>query len=137
MSAALTTTQSKRPEDTLLNTHLKLSPVAPLLVAVLLGTTAGHSAPPVKTPTSLIVQAADSATASRLVAAVDGTVTHELGIIRAVGARLTAAQRDRLAGMQGVLHLYENDPLAGINQAAPRIASGDRPTPAIEGSAQS
>ena len=41
-----------------------------------------------------------------------GTVTHEPGIIRAAGARLTAVQRDRLAGMQGVLRLYDNDPEA-------------------------
>jgi hypothetical protein len=78
-------------------------------VAALLGGTAGDSAPPVETTTSVIVQAADVANASRLVAAVGGTVTHELGISRAAGARLTAAQRDRLAGLQGVLRLYRND----------------------------
>ena len=76
-------------------------------MAALLGGTAGRSAPPAAATTSVIVQAADAATASRIVA-VGGTVTHELGIIRAAGARLTAAQRGRPAGMQGVLRLYED-----------------------------
>ena len=82
--------------------------VAMLVAAALLGGGAGQSATPVETTSSAIVQASDAVSAARLVEAAGGTVTHELGIIRAVGARLTAAQRDRLAGLQGVLHLYDH-----------------------------
>ena len=96
----------KSPEDTLTKPHdnARLS-VATLVAATLLCAMAGQAAPPADATTSVIVQAADPATATRLVATVGGTVTHELDIIRAVGARLTATQRDRLAGLQGVLRL--------------------------------
>lgn len=80
-----------------------------LVAAALLGGGAGQSAMPAETTSSAIVQAGDAASAARRVEAVGGTVTHELGIIRAVGARLTAAQRDRLAGLRGVLQLYETE----------------------------
>jgi hypothetical protein len=83
--------------------------VIPMLVATALPVgAAGHAASPAEPTASVIVQAADAASAARLVGAVGGIVTHELGIIRAVGARLTAAQRDRLAGFQDVLHLHDD-----------------------------
>ena len=100
---------AKRLEDTLTTSrNYALLAVLALVAATLPGATAGHAAPPAEATTSVIVQASDTATATRLVDSVGGTVTHELGIIRAAGARLTATQRDRLAGMQGVLRLYEN-----------------------------
>jgi hypothetical protein len=45
-----------------------------------------------ETPVSVIVQAPDLQHAVRAVALAGGTVTHELGIIRAVGATLTPSQ---------------------------------------------
>ena len=48
------------------------------------------------TTSSVIVQARDLAAASDAVRAVGGTVTHELDIINAVGARLTRAQATAL-----------------------------------------
>ena len=46
---------------------------------------------------SLIVQGRDLATVAEAVRGVGGEITHELGIIDAVAARLTRAQRARLA----------------------------------------
>ena len=45
---------------------------------------------------TVIVQGADFEAAADAVASAGGTVTHELGIIRAVGARVTAAERRAL-----------------------------------------
>ena len=74
-----------------------------LVAARLVCAPTGHAAPPAEAATSAIVPAADTATATRLVAAVGDIVAPEPGIIRAVGVRRTAAQRDRLAGLRGVL----------------------------------
>lgn len=49
-----------------------------------------------------IVQAADLAGARAAVELVGGETTHELGVIRAVGAALTTAQRERLQGFKGL-----------------------------------
>ena len=58
-------------------------------------------------PGSFIVQAADMTTAAARVRTVGGELTHQLGIINAVGARLTAAQRWQLQRAAG-LQIYEN-----------------------------
>ena len=55
------------------------------------------------TTSSVIVQASDAASAARLVNAVGGTVTHELGIIRAVGAKLLPAQIEAVEGLKELL----------------------------------
>ena len=54
-----------------------------------------------------IVQADDLATAKTAVAAVGGTVTHELGIINAVGAQLTPIQKHKLAN-ESSIKLFDN-----------------------------
>ncbi len=55
---------------------------------------------------SVIVQGPDLDTVKRLVLEVGGTVTHELTIIRAVGAQMTAAQQDRLTALASDLKIY-------------------------------
>jgi hypothetical protein len=51
-----------------------------------------RAAPPVETATAVIVQGTDLASVAAAVRAVGGEITHELGIIDAVGARLTPSQ---------------------------------------------
>ena len=53
-------------------------------------------------PGSYIVQAEHAEQAAVAVRSVGGEITHELGIIRAVGARLTAAQKAALESRSGV-----------------------------------
>ena len=55
---------------------------------------------------SMIVQGSDLAAVRSAVVAVGGEITHELGIIDAVGATLTAAQIDALNHNQGVTRVY-------------------------------
>ncbi|MGB5389255.1 MAG: S8 family serine peptidase, partial [Thermoanaerobaculia bacterium] len=59
-----------------------------------------------ETTGSVIVQGPNAETAKRLVLEVGGTVTHELAIIRAVAAQLTATQLDRLTGLAPELKIY-------------------------------
>jgi len=54
-----------------------------------------------------IVQAADLASARAAVESVGGRITHELGIIRAVGADLTAEQQSTLRSLK-VVRLYDD-----------------------------
>ena len=64
-------------------------------------TAAGEASP-------FIVQGTDLAAVTAAVEEVGGAVTHELKIIRAVGARLTAAQRAALAEHPAVTRIYED-----------------------------
>ena len=73
---------------------------------------------------AFIVQADDPAAARAAVERVGARVTHELGIIRAVGAELTAAQRHALAGMAGV-RVHANR-TAGVDSAGCDVESGTR-----------
>jgi len=54
----------------------------------------------------VIVQGADMASVMAAVRAVGGEVTHELGVINAVGARLTPGQVDRLEAVDTSLRLH-------------------------------
>ena len=81
-----------------------------LLAAVTLAPVCAATEKAGASPLELIVQAHDLATAAEAVRAVGGTVTHELAIINAVGARLTLAQLDRLIDLDD-LRVYENRPL--------------------------
>lgn len=74
-------------------------------MAALLGATSGSSAPPAAAAPRVIVQATDAASAKRLVDSVGGTGTPDASVGRAVGVLPSAAQRDRRAGLQGVLRL--------------------------------
>jgi len=57
-----------------------------------------------------IVQARDMGSAAAVVKNIRGVVTHELSIINAVGAKLTASQYARLSNMAGV-KVYQNSQL--------------------------
>ena len=56
----------------------------------------------------VIVQGIDLETAAERVRDAGGEITHRLGIIDAVGARLTAAQRTRLAASGAVRRIWED-----------------------------
>ena len=74
-------------------------------------------------PTSrVIVQGHDAAIVAELVRSVGGTVTHELGIIRAVGARLTTEQRVSLARQSG-LRLFVDASVATTGAGVPSRSS--------------
>ncbi len=47
-----------------------------------------------------------------------GAVTHELGVISAVGARLTPAQRAALEGHEAVARIYDDRPVGVDNACA-------------------
>lgn len=57
---------------------------------------------------SAIVQGTDLATAREAVLSVGGEITHELGIIKSVGANLSKAQMQKLRGIKGIRKVYQN-----------------------------
>ncbi|MEW5989690.1 MAG: DNRLRE domain-containing protein, partial [Chloroflexota bacterium] len=77
-----------------------------LLVGFLLAPTPAAPAVTDQPATSFIVQGRDLTTVANLVRGVGGTVTHELGIINAVGAQLSADQQARLARDPRVSHVF-------------------------------
>lgn len=88
---------------------LKYRLLTALVLVGLMLTPLGSVAPLAGQPTvGVIVQGSDIATAAASVHSVGGTVTHELGIINAVGAQLTAAQLAALQGLNGISRIYEN-----------------------------
>lgn len=87
-----------------------------LLSAAVMLALPGHT-----TTESYIVQGADLATARAAVAAVGGEITHELGIIHAVGARLSAEQSEALRAATSVRRLYEN---RGVETAKKKASRG-------------
>ena len=84
----------------------------------LLGTAALVQLPGPVATEARIIQGADLAAARAAVEAVGGAITHELGIIDAVGARLTPAQVETLRSTPGV-RLYGN--------GAARVSGGPIP----------
>ena len=78
---------------------------------------AAHSQPPEPSTVPVIVQAADLDTAAALVHGVGGTITHELGIIRAVGALVTSGQRSQLEASKRV-RIYENRTVSVSNRSS-------------------
>ena len=78
-----------------------------LLVALLAGGVPPVRAPAAPGPAEMIVQAGTMDAAAALVENVGGSITHELGIIDAVGAQLTPAQRDSLEKLDEV-EIYQN-----------------------------
>lgn len=73
-----------------------------LTAAVLVHVTCASTPPVQEHLASYIVQGSDLVTATDAVASVGGEITHELGIIRAVGAKLTPSQADRLRNIEGI-----------------------------------
>ena len=91
--------------------HTHVNPVRMLALAAaigLLGTAALTSQHTTDPTDSYIVQGASLQSVRAAVASAGGEITHELGVIRAVGAMLTAAQRDALRSTPGVRRLYDN-----------------------------
>ncbi|MCP4309320.1 MAG: hypothetical protein GY788_31485, partial [bacterium] len=83
--------------------------IASLTVAIgLLGAAIFTALPGPATTQTYIVQGASLADAKAAVAAVGGEITHELGIIRSVGARLSKTQSVLLAETDGVRRLYSD-----------------------------
>ena len=71
--------------------------------------TTAATAPPAREPTTVVrVQGSDVRALVAAVRAVGGEVTHELGIINAVGARLTATQLRRLEANDDTLRVQPN-----------------------------
>ncbi|MEW5987136.1 MAG: DNRLRE domain-containing protein, partial [Chloroflexota bacterium] len=78
--------------------------------------------------TSFIVQGRDLTTVANRVRGVGGTITHELGLINAVGAQLSADQQARLARDPRVSYIFPDRQVmmaAGPSQSvtAPAVAS--------------
>ncbi len=65
-------------------------------IAMTLITPTSHQVANLET-TSMIVQGSDLVTVSAIVRGVGGEITHELGVINAVGANLTSVQMNQLA----------------------------------------
>lgn len=95
---------------------------AALVIVLSTCATAVHLQAAVEPPVPMIVQAAALDTPAATVRAVGGVVTHELGIIRAVGASLTPSQIDRLRTVDGI-RLHEDRPVRRTG-SAPRHPSG-------------
>ncbi len=83
------------------------------------------SAAPIEEEASpFIVQGTDLATVLEAVRQVGGEVTHELAVIRAVGARLTPSQRAELEALDGIIRIWEDRPVSlQSRRTAPETAS--------------
>ncbi len=70
------------------------------------------NSPPEEEAAPFIVQGTDLATVLEAVRKVGGEVTHELAVIRAVGARLTPSQRAQLEALDGITRVWEDRPVS-------------------------
>ncbi len=71
-----------------------------------------EAAAPSEEPAPYIVQGTDLATVVEAVRKVGGELTHELAVIRAVGARLTESQRQALEATSGITRIWEDRPVS-------------------------
>ena len=101
-----------------------------LVAALLVGGTGLWQVDPVgpASPASYIVQADSVETAKALVESVGGVVTHELGIIRAAGADLSATQLTALEVLQAVDRIYPNN----TARISAKPGSDPAPVPVVE-----
>ncbi len=82
------------------------------------------NSPPKEEAAPFIVQGTDLATVLEAVRKVGGEVTHELAVIRAVGARLTPSQRAELEALDGIIRIWEDRPVSlQSRRTAPETAS--------------
>ncbi len=88
----------------------------------------GLAKPPVAERTAFIVQARDMAAAAAAVRSVGGKITHELGIIDAVGGSLTPAQAADLRARANIVMFADGlARTAGTQQSwAPNLVGADR-----------
>ncbi len=70
------------------------------------------TAAPEEEAAPFIVQGSDLATVLEAVRRVGGEITHELAVIRAVGARLTESQRAALEALDGITRVWEDRPVS-------------------------
>ncbi|MDX2436249.1 MAG: hypothetical protein QNL88_04280, partial [Acidobacteriota bacterium] len=73
-----------------------------IIAAVALASLLFFSTSPAEDPVSIIVKGKDLAAARAAVVSVGGEITHELGIIRSVGANVTSAQIEALRGLADI-----------------------------------
>ena len=99
-------------------------PAAVLAVSLLLLPLPVPDSVAARTAQSFIVQASEAGLAARMVQKAGGTVTHELGIINAVGARLTPAQLHALQRTQGLTRIYPD----AVVRLAGNMPDTDYPT---------
>ncbi len=90
----------------LMNTKL-IACITVLVMAIVVGIVLLIDTPADETTTSVIVQATDLETAADAVRSVGGEITHELGVIRSVGANLTGAQLEAIGRIDGI-KLHDN-----------------------------
>lgn len=78
---------------------------------------------PAETTAAVLVQGKDLASAAAAVRAVGGEITHELGIIDAVGARLTRRQIEQLEANEGLK--VQADRMVGVTDTTGGPASDE------------
>ncbi|HLE26867.1 MAG TPA: hypothetical protein VI793_02030, partial [Anaerolineales bacterium] len=106
--------------------------ISALLLISLILTPVWGATPQVDLPTvEVIVQGYDVATVKALVHAVGGVITHELGLINAVGAQLSTAQQNALQGKAGITKIYASRRLevagpVGPDTIYPTIVGADQ-----------
>lgn len=98
----------------MLKTHLnKNRGIAGLIIGIgLVGAAVVTSLPGPTPSASYIVQGASLAAVKAAVQTVGGEISHELGIIKSVGAKLSDRQMQALQGMAGIRRVYENSGLS-------------------------
>ena len=101
-----------------------LATLVPTFSSAAVSSPSTESAP--ETSQSFIVQGRDLAAVSRLVRDVGGEITHELGIIHAVGARLTATQRERLASSDAIRRIYDDGTAEVAQSSGPSVCTLQR-----------
>ena len=100
------------------NRFVALSCLTLLIVAALATIATTYNTQKDESTRSYIVQANDLDQARSLVASVGAEVTHELGIVNAVGVQLSVMQVDNLRKMSGVRRVYEDQGVA-VDVVAP------------------
>ena len=91
--------------------NMKLLTIAAIVIAFTTGCALNPIAVGPDVRASYIVQGESLESVASLVKRQGGEITHELGVIRAVAAELTAVQVETLRGLPGVRRVYGNGPV--------------------------
>lgn len=75
------------------------------------------------TPETFIIQGTSLSGVKAAVSSAGGEITHELGVIHAVGAKLTTAQREALSTSNEVQRVYENYRVETALRKADKLSS--------------
>ena len=112
----------------MLGNHDKITKNLRLLAGLSLLSPALFMTWPNPAPTgTYIIQGRDLATVAAAVRTAGGAITHELGLIRAVGARLTDAQRHTLRSAPGIARIYENRTVTNAAKPTNPVDDGTPP----------